>query len=75
LHDFDLLQLDELINDYEVTTVSGLIMTELSKKQGEKHLANFLSGIDWKVEDYSRMIAKSDKSCRCLYCCVFSAAA
>jgi hypothetical protein len=23
------LELDELINDYEVTTVSGLIMTEL----------------------------------------------
>jgi putative hemolysin len=30
-------ELDELINDYEVTTVSGLIMTELSySKQGEK---------------------------------------
>ncbi|MEY3501318.1 MAG: hypothetical protein RL308_2991 [Bacteroidota bacterium] len=39
LHDFlTYFELDELINDYEVTTVSGLIMTELSKipKQGEK---------------------------------------
>jgi Mg2+/Co2+ transporter CorC len=29
--------LDELINDYEVTTVGGLVMTELSHipKQGE----------------------------------------
>jgi len=34
----NLFELDELINDYEVTTVSGLIMTELSRipKQGEK---------------------------------------
>jgi putative hemolysin len=31
-------ELDDLINDYEVTTLSGLIMTELSHipKQGEK---------------------------------------
>ena len=39
LHDFlTYFELDELINDYEVTTVSGLIMTELSHipKQGEK---------------------------------------
>ena len=39
LHDFlTYFELDELINDYEVTTVSGLIMTELSRipKQGEK---------------------------------------
>lgn len=39
LHDFLIyFELDELINDYEVTTVSGLIMTELSRipKQGEK---------------------------------------
>jgi putative hemolysin len=38
LHDFlTYFELDELINDYEVTTVSGLIMTELSRipKQGE----------------------------------------
>lgn len=39
LHDFlTFFELDELINDYEVTTVSGLIMTELAHipKQGEK---------------------------------------
>lgn len=39
LHDFlTYFELDELINDYDVTTVSGLIMTELSyiPKQGEK---------------------------------------
>ncbi|MGL5112566.1 MAG: hemolysin family protein [Flavobacterium sp.] len=39
LHDFlTFFELDELINDYEVTTVSGLIMTELSHipRQGEK---------------------------------------
>jgi putative hemolysin len=34
--------MDELINDYEVTTVSGLIMTEIGKipKQGEKFFWN-----------------------------------
>ena len=39
LHDFlTFFDLDDLINDYDVTTVSGLIMTELSHipKQGEK---------------------------------------
>lgn len=39
LHDFlTYFELDELTNDYDVTTVSGLIMTELSRipKQGEK---------------------------------------
>nr|WP_315157373.1 hemolysin family protein [uncultured Flavobacterium sp.] len=39
LHDFlTYFELDDLINDYEVTTVSGLIMTELSHipKEGEK---------------------------------------
>ncbi len=39
LHDFlTYFELDDLINDYEVTTLSGLIMTELSHipKQGEK---------------------------------------
>lgn len=39
LHDFlTYFDLDELLSDYEVTTVSGLIMTELSRipKQGEK---------------------------------------
>jgi putative hemolysin len=43
LHDFLTTELDELINDYEVTTVSGLIMTELSyTKTGRKiDLAKF----------------------------------
>lgn len=39
LHDFlTYFELDDLTNDYDVTTVSGLIMTELSHipKQGEK---------------------------------------
>lgn len=39
LHDFlTYFDLDDLTNDYEVTTVSGLVMTELSyiPKQGEK---------------------------------------
>lgn len=39
LHDFlTYFELDELMNDYEVTTVSGLVMTELSHipKEGEK---------------------------------------
>lgn len=39
LHDFlTYFDLDDLINDYDVTTVSGLIMTELSyiPKEGEK---------------------------------------
>ena len=43
LHDFlTYFDLDELINDYEVTTVSGLIMTELSyiPKEGEKLIWN-----------------------------------
>ena len=39
LHDFlTYFELDDLLSDYDVTTVSGLIMTELSRipKQGEK---------------------------------------
>ncbi len=39
LHDFlTYFEMDEVLNDYEVTTVSGMIMTELSRipKQGEK---------------------------------------
>ena len=43
LHDFlTYFELDELTNDYDVTTVSGLIMTELSyiPKQGEKLMWN-----------------------------------
>ena len=43
LHDFlTYFDMDELTNDYEVTTVSGLIMTEMGKipKQGEKFFWN-----------------------------------
>ena len=43
LHDFlTYFELDELINDYEVNTVSGLIMTELSfiPKEGQKLIWN-----------------------------------
>ena len=43
LHDFlTFFELDELINDYDVTTVSGLIMTELSfiPKEGQKLIWN-----------------------------------
>ena len=43
LHDFlTYFEMDDLINDYDVTTVSGLIMTEIGKipKQGEKLIWN-----------------------------------
>ena len=43
LHDFlTYFDMDDLTNDYEVTTVSGLIMTEMGKipKQGEKFFWN-----------------------------------
>lgn len=43
LHDFlTYFDMDDLINDYDVTTVSGLIMTELSyiPKEGEKLIWN-----------------------------------
>jgi putative hemolysin len=43
LHDFlTYFEMDELITDYDVTTVSGLIMTEMGKipKQGEKLIWN-----------------------------------
>jgi putative hemolysin len=43
LHDFlTYFEMDDLINDYDVTTVSGLIMTELSyiPKEGEKLIWN-----------------------------------
>ncbi len=43
LHDFlTYFEIDDLINDYDVTTVSGLIMTEMGKipKQGEKLIWN-----------------------------------
>ncbi len=45
LHDFlTYFDLDDLLNDYEVTTVSGLILTELGDipKQGEKLIWNKL---------------------------------
>jgi putative hemolysin len=45
LHDFlTYFDLDEIINDYDVTTVSGLIMTEMGKipTQGEKLIWNKL---------------------------------
>lgn len=45
LHDFlTYFDMDDLINDYEVTTVSGLIMTEMGKipTQGEKLIWNKL---------------------------------
>jgi putative hemolysin len=51
LHDFlTYFEFDELINDYDVTTVSGLIMTELSRipKQGEKLNWN---GLELEVVD------------------------
>lgn len=51
LHDFlTYFEFDELINDYDVTTVSGLIMTELSRipKQGEKLIWN---GLELEVID------------------------
>ena len=43
LHDFlTYFEMDDLINDYDVTTVSGLLMTEMGKipKQGEKLVWN-----------------------------------
>ena len=44
LHDFlTYFELDELINDYEVTTVSGLIMTELSHIPKEEFPAQTLA--------------------------------
>jgi putative hemolysin len=45
LHDFmTYFDLDDMLNDYEVTTVSGLIITELGSipKQGEKLIWNKL---------------------------------
>ncbi|HEX8268495.1 MAG TPA: hemolysin family protein [Flavobacterium sp.] len=59
LHDFlTFFELDELINDYEVTTVSGLIMTELSRipKQGEK-----LTWQDFELEVIDMDGVKIDK--------------
>jgi len=64
LHDFlTYFELDELINDYEVTTVSGLIMTELSRipKQGEKLVwQNFeLEVIDMDGVKIDKVMVKS----------------
>ncbi|NMH29614.1 hemolysin family protein [Flavobacterium silvaticum] len=66
LHDFlTYFELDELINDYEVTTVSGLIMTELSRipKQGEKlHWQNFeLEVIDMDGVKIDKVMVKNLK--------------
>lgn len=59
LHDFlTYFELDELINDYEVTTVSGMIMTELSRipKQGDILVWN-----DFNIEIIDMDGAKIDK--------------
>lgn len=66
LHDFlTYFELDELINDYDVTTVSGLIMTELSHipKQGEKLVwQNFeLEVIDMDGVKIDKVMVKSLK--------------
>ncbi|NRS89636.1 putative hemolysin [Flavobacterium sp. 7E] len=64
LHDFlTYFELDDLINDYDVTTVSGLIMTELSHipKQGEKLIWNKfqLEVIDMDGIKIDKVIVKS----------------
>lgn len=66
LHDFlTYFDLDELINDYEVTTVSGLIMTELSyiPKQGEKLIWNLfeLEVIDMDGVKIDKVMVRSLK--------------
>lgn len=66
LHDFlTYFELDELTNDYEVTTVSGLIMTELSHipKEGEKlYWQNFeLEVIDMDGVKIDKVIVRSLK--------------
>lgn len=64
LHDFlTYFELDDLISDYDVTTVSGLIMTELSHipKQGEKLRWNHfeLEVIDMDGVKIDKVIVKS----------------
>jgi putative hemolysin len=64
LHDFlTHFELDDLISDYDVTTVSGLIMTELSHtpKQGEKLIWNHfeLEVIDMDGVKIDKVIVKS----------------
>lgn len=66
LHDFlTYFELDELINDYEVTTVSGLIMTELSHipKQGEVlHWQNYrLEVIDMDGVKIDKVLVSEEK--------------
>lgn len=66
LHDFlTYFELDELTNDYEVNTVSGLIMTELSHipKEGEKLIwQNFeLEVIDMDGVKIDKVIVRSLK--------------
>ena len=66
LHDFlTYFDLDEIINDYEVTTVSGLIMTELSyiPKQGEKLIWNLfeLEVIDMYGVKIDKVLVRSLK--------------
>jgi putative hemolysin len=64
LHDFlTYFELDDLISDYEVTTVSGLIMTELTyiPKEGEKLLWNQfeLEVIDMDGVKIDKVLVKS----------------
>jgi putative hemolysin len=58
--------MDELINDYDVTTVSGLIMTELSyiPKEGEKLIWNRmeLEVMDMDGIKIDKVLVKSLKS-------------
>ncbi|OYX80488.1 MAG: hemolysin [Flavobacteriales bacterium 32-34-25] len=66
LHDFlTYFELDELLSDYDVTTVSGLIMTELSRipKQGEKlHWHKFeLEVIDMDGVKIDKVLVKALK--------------
>ncbi|MDI1256501.1 MAG: hemolysin family protein [Flavobacterium sp.] len=64
LHDFlTYFELDDLISDYEVTTVSGLIMTELTyiPKEGEKLIWNQfeLEVIDMDGVKIDKVLVKS----------------
>ncbi|MFA9189877.1 hemolysin family protein [Flavobacterium sp. FZUC8N2.13] len=66
LHDFlTYFELDDLLSDYDVTTVSGLIMTELSRipKQGEKlHWHKFeLEVIDMDGVKIDKVMVKAIK--------------
>jgi putative hemolysin len=66
LHDFlTYFDMDELTNDYEVTTVSGLIMTELGNipKTGEKLIWNkfVLEVIDMDGVKIDKVLVKALK--------------